>query len=673
MSLATRQVHLDFHTGDIPFPIGVNFHKRKFQHILKESYVNGITLTARDHSGRVYYQSRKFPLHPQLGERDFLKEEIEAAQEINVQTQIYLTAGWDAYSAWRHPEWLERHLDGSTYGFENHGQLDPGWKTLCFNSNYANYLMAQTKDLLNHFNNDIDSIFYDILWQDPCYCNNCIALMIKKGLDPNKIADQKKFARQTEEYFKHRLVVNIHNIAPQCHVVFNEGNITPSIRSTLNDYDHLEIESLPGGDWGYQHFPVTVRYAKTLGKSYLGMTSRFHNSWGDFGSYRDYYALEYENFLALIHGAKCSIGDQMYPDGTLSLFAYKLIGKVYKKIAHYESLEQNVLSVANIGVVHPYVLKDGDAKVDSALAGATNILNEMHLQFDIVDTKNNWKQYKFLILPDKIRVNLQLKKKINDYLKFGGKILASFESGLSTSSNEFIEEFELVNDGRDDYMPTYFKYSNDLRELMNTEYVIHGQGLNVHAITKKYKTLATQWHPLYQRNYRHYYGHYQAPIGKQDVLHPIALYHDQIVYISHPLFKLYKQEGNKSYKQLIEKGINFLLPQRFITYKNFPITADCVLNHQPSQRRLVLGLLNYLPQRSAIRTDTIRTNIPVHNVSITFNWTVIKEKLHLMNIRPTAIKLAKLQRDVEIKQNKPGQINVQIPVIDGYEFVVINY
>ena len=28
---------------------------------------------------------------------------------------------------------------------------------------------------------------------------------------------------------------------------------------------HLELESLPTGGWGYDHFPLSARYAQTLG------------------------------------------------------------------------------------------------------------------------------------------------------------------------------------------------------------------------------------------------------------------------------------------------------------------------------------------------------------------------------------------------------------------------
>ncbi len=47
----------------------------------------------------------------------------------------------------------------------------------------------------------------------------------------------------------------------------------------------------PSGGWGYLHFPLSMRYARTLGLDCLGMTGKFHTSWGDFHSLKNRAAL----------------------------------------------------------------------------------------------------------------------------------------------------------------------------------------------------------------------------------------------------------------------------------------------------------------------------------------------------------------------------------------------
>ena len=36
-------------------------------------------------------------------------------------------------------------------------------------------------------------------------------------------------------------------------------------------FSHLELESLPTGGWGYDHFPLSAKYVAGLGLDYLGM------------------------------------------------------------------------------------------------------------------------------------------------------------------------------------------------------------------------------------------------------------------------------------------------------------------------------------------------------------------------------------------------------------------
>ena len=49
----------------------------------------------------------------------------------------------------------------------------------------------------------------------------------------------------------------------------------------------------------------------------MGMTGKFQTAWGDFSSYKNVPALEFECFTMLALGGQCSVGDQLHPRGTL--------------------------------------------------------------------------------------------------------------------------------------------------------------------------------------------------------------------------------------------------------------------------------------------------------------------------------------------------------------------
>ena len=55
-----------------------------------------------------------------------------------------------------------------------------------------------------------------------------------------------------------------------------------------------------------------------IGQGNLGMTGKFHTSWGDFHSLKNKAALEFECFRMLSYGFAASIGDQLEPCGKLN-------------------------------------------------------------------------------------------------------------------------------------------------------------------------------------------------------------------------------------------------------------------------------------------------------------------------------------------------------------------
>lgn len=665
--LPYRQVHLDFHTPKLPFKLGEKFDKKVFQKTLQEANVESITLTGRCHHGHIYYETTLPARHPQM-QGDFLMKQVDACHEVGIKAPIYLTVGWDAFSADRHPEWLERKPDNSIYGFQNYGQLEPGWKTLCFNTPYLEYLKLQIRDVMQHFDSKLDGLFFDIVWQDPCCCNFCISKMLNCGLNPESEKDRLVFAKQTENFLKDEIYRTVYEVNKECPIFFNEGNILPSIRSNLSEYSHLEIESLPSGEWGYQHFPTVVRYAKNLGKEYVGMTGKFHKVWADFGSYKNLAALEYETFLALAHGAKCSIGDQMYPDGSLQPATYNLIGKVYGQVAELEEYNDNSVAVTEIAIVHPGVVSECEGKVDLSLAGAVNILNEAQYQFDVVDVQMDWSHYKVIILPDKIKVSDELKNKVSEYLhRYSGKILATFKSGLD-EKNEFLPEWGIEYIMKNPYEPTYGCYESMFYDsLPKGELVLHGPGLLVEP--SKSEVLGCERQPMYQRNYQHYFSHFQAPVS-QLTGYPVITKNDQVVYFTHPLFEMYKTHGVLQYKQLILVILEKLLHGALVK-TTLPSTGDVILNHNLEKKELILNMLHYVPQRKSVELDTIEEVIPIYNVKV---------ELALDRVSGTSNQHFEIDSVVDVRNHqkidyvlKDDKLVFTIPVVEGFQITVIKY
>lgn len=341
-----RQVHLDFHTSEIINNIGSHFSKEQFQSSLKLGCVDSITLFAKCHHGWAYHHSDANEMHPNL-EFDLLGSMIHAAHEINVNTPVYLSAGLDEKLARKHPEWLIRDEEDKTTWVGDF--MTPGYHRFCFNTPYLDILIDQIKEVVERY--DVDGIFLDIVGVTPCYCQYCVAELRQNGKDPRDIGAVTELSEKVYANYTRKVREAIDSIKPGLNVFHNGGHICCGRRDLAIMNSHIEIESLPTGGWGYDHFPLSARYVQGLNMEFLGMTGKFHESWGEFGGYKHPNALKYEAALSIANAAKCSIGDQLHPSGYMDNATYELIGSAYKEVQQKEAWCDNVTSIADVALL----------------------------------------------------------------------------------------------------------------------------------------------------------------------------------------------------------------------------------------------------------------------------------------------------------------------------------
>ena len=256
------------------------------------------------------------------------------AGEAGIETAIYYSIGWDEHRAFLNPEWREVAPDGTLrcWGGNN---LDAAWKFMCLNSDYLDYCCEQIRELADRFP-EASGYWLDIIFMQECCCSNCIRSMEKKGL-----GWQNPEHRRREAYARRERYFEASNAAARTRrkdmpVFHNSGHLPQGDRDVFRHFSHFEIESLPTGGWGYDHFPLSAAYARTIGKPYLGMTGKFHTMWGEFGGYKHPNALSYECALMTAFGAGCSIGDQLHPTGEIDPSTYAAIGHAYAEVEKAE-------------------------------------------------------------------------------------------------------------------------------------------------------------------------------------------------------------------------------------------------------------------------------------------------------------------------------------------------
>ncbi|MCI9084935.1 MAG: beta-galactosidase [Clostridia bacterium] len=605
-----RQVNLDFHTSEMIENIGEKFNKEQFQAALEKGCVNSVTLFAKCHHGWSYHPTKTNEMHPHLN-FDLLGAQIEAAHEIGVKTPVYISAGLDEKTARRHREWLVRNKDESTMWAKDF--TEAGYHKLCMSSPYLDYLIEQIEEVCKNY--DADGIFLDIVGVQPCYCQSCIAERTAMGMDPY---DEKAVLEHSEMVYKRyaeKTRAAVDKYKKGLPLFHNGGHIRQGRRDLAHYNTHLEIESLPTGGWGYDHFPFSARYCQGLDIEYLGMTGKFHSSWGEFGGFKHPNALRYEVSLAAANGAKCSIGDQLAPNGEMDMVTYDLIGRAYSELKEKEPWLDNVTAVADIAVIAPEAysreLSTGQmTQVDDSGSGVSRILLEGKYLFDVADFETELDKYKVVILPDVIRADEKFAMKLKQFCQNGGKILATGKSALYEDKNEFCLDLGAEWVKESPYRPDYFRPSVKIDGMGDTGYVMYGSGERVRCIGTE---LGARENPYFNRSYKHFCSHQHTPNSGEYGGAGMTEGQDGI-YIAWDIFNDYAVSGEIHLKQITVFALDRLLGERKTLITNLPAQGVATLMEQNS--RQICHLLYASPVKRGNGVEIIEDILPVYDVSV---------------------------------------------------------
>ncbi len=596
-----RQVHLDFHTSGL-LPVGKKFSKEQFQAALKAGHVDSITVFSKCHHGWSYHPTEANEMHPEL-DFDLLGAQLEACKEINVNAPVYISAGFDEKDFIRHPEWRFKRSadkdDNEEYENEVHFHL------LCFNTGYLDALCAQIEEVMVKYNPC--GIFLDIISPKVCYCEKCKADMKELGLDIESEADRQSFAVKTLYKYIEATNAAVRKHSDTATIFHNSGHIPKGDYDFIEANTHLELESLPTGGWGYDHFPLSAAYVRTLGnKEYLGMTGKFHHSWGEFGGFKHPNALIYETSLSIANGAGCSIGDQMHPLGEMNMATYSLIGKAYSLVEQKEPWINGAESLADIAVLSAEATTgDRDVKADT---GANRMLLENNLIYDFVDSKADFSKYKLLILPDVEITDYRTVEKIKAYADNGGKVIASAKALVK--DGRFILDCGADYIGKNEFCPTYlipqYETTNGI-----TEYVMRCDFHNF-AITDA-ESVALMQNPYFNRTTEHFCSHAHTPNNPEESFAGTVI-KENVAYIGWDIFSAYAEHGHICFKELFTEITNRMLGDELTVKVEIPDRAVVTYTRQEAEKRNILHLLFAHTTLRGRNTEVIEDTVPLYNV-----------------------------------------------------------
>ena len=622
-----RKIHLDYHNSQHMPRLGAAFDADEFGDRLVEGHVDSIVVFAKDMHGYFYYPSAYGPAHPGLS-FDMLGPQVEACRKRDIKVYAYYCVTWDNYLAEQHPEWLVWKRDRTTYlpKFDE----TPSWTALCLtNEEFVQLVLDHSREILTSY--DLDGIWYDMPLPigAECFCRNCLQILRERGLDPFDVGAQRGHKQEILVEFLRRTYELAHELKPGIQV--DQNNQTRLGLGARSPYlDNIDIEALPTAFWGYLYFPTTVRYARNFGRSVYGMTGRFHRSWADFGGLKHPNQLHTELAGIVAQGAYCDIGDQLPPSGRLDPAVYATIGECYAEIERLEPFLNQAAPVVEAAIVVDglpledlsAVEHDRTASLGVGVFGTVKLMQEQHVQFDVVAGGDDIERYRLLALPDTLAVDQALAARLRAYLQGGGAIVAAHDAlRVAGTDTLWAEGLGMQYQGESPFVPAFLKLGPELTaDLPDYEFALYdGTAQWRPTDGSETSTLAHVGEPLFQRGPEHYTSHNQTPVDHVSDFAAIVR-HDRLAATAFPIATSYYRHGYWIYRELFGRLLRSVLPRRLVE-TNAPISTEVAVTHQEAKadrpERWMVHVVNFSPnRRTPAHTDYVEDPIPLHEISL---------------------------------------------------------
>jgi hypothetical protein len=290
--------------------------------------------------------------------------------------------------------------------------------------------------------------------------------------------------------------------------------------------------------------------------------------------------------------------------------------------------------------------------------GASQMLEELAIQFHILDESMDLEPYKIVIIPESFQPDAGFAQKLEKYLSGGGSVIA-FDKAMLSADKKFPNCFGVEYLGDNEYYPDFIiaaaggDLSGDLEP--DNEYVIYKQGSGIKRINGEDILKARA--PYFPRKGDMFCSHRYTPSAGGEP-YTAAVKNGKLIYFSHPLFTQYHENAPRWCKTLVSNAIDVLLPQRLVRH-NGPSTLAVSILEQPEKQRYAIHLLSYIPVRKSAAIDIIEDRTPARDISL---------KLAL----PRTIRKVMLvpeKKELQLADDN----SIIIPIVDGYGIIELSY
>lgn len=400
-----------------------------------------LVMWARD-GDYAYYDSTLLRKAPGLGDRDPLREAIEAARPYKLPVIAYCVVQQGGHYLKEHPQFAMQDINGMPLG------------RFCYNSGYLESMKAIVAEQLAY---GIAGFHMDMLDQGfgppyGCWCATCqkeYHATYGRPM-PSKISWDEEwdhfldFRYNSSARFMRELYVYIKTLNPEATVDFNyHGNPPFSFEVGQRPVQHATLADFVTGEtgvWGFSALTVGLNaafyQAATPGKPVQVAMQRGVRMYHD-QTTRPLADLRWELLTLLAHGAFVTVVDKTGFDGKLDPVAYDRIGKTLEEV-HLKQNHFGQPMVADVGLyfshrTRDWVGRETPGKYFIAFYGAHKTMVYHHIPWGVVLDENvtleTLKSFPVIVLPNTGIVNSNEIDLLTTYVSEGGHLIVTGLSG----------------------------------------------------------------------------------------------------------------------------------------------------------------------------------------------------------------------------------------------------
>jgi len=632
-------------------PDAANYNVDSLVNYMKKVHANTLVVNG---GGVVDFFQNDLPLaniNPFIGKRDLLSEIVEGCHKANIKVITRVDfRGVEKERYDKHPDWFAKDEKGNPVVLN---YTTPEIYAPCYNGYYRNeHAVEFLEKLFSDYH--VDGIWHNAVnFHNTCYCDRCKKDYLNKT--GKAIPVKNSSNAEWEEYYKWNEGVAERQLALMRNTVKKYGNDKAyaaevfdmykieqqkqtgiSFYSVAEYFDFLVIVAFMADNTAkieYKdiYFPTAiVKFLKSL-KPDKAPVILFGGNGTD---HRYIQASPIDTRLWLWESAAAGGGfwncyfNGYYPANAPDARNAYITTDAYKYLSDNSDLIQHLQPVTDIGILYSKPSGEllGDESFAGSMRGIQRLLTENHFQHGFISDRQlsseALKKFKILILPDVAALSDTHVSLIEDWVKNGGKLIASFQTSLFNENGIARGNFglagtlgvnymnQVINTELDCYQKIVTR--NDLVKGTELTELLHNGGRTLMTKSINGSEIITGYLP--KINNQPPENAYPASWESNN---PIMVRNKsgkgESIYFANEIEKLNYSIGHPDYNMLLNNSIIHLLGNQKVLRTNAPASVHVCLNKSDDLPGIYqLSLVN----TSGSSMRPYRDLIPVQNITV---------------------------------------------------------